>query len=366
MLSGGQRQRVMIAMALALEPGLLIADEPTTALDVTVQAGILELLTGLKNELAMSVLFITHDFGVMRKIAERILVMKEGKIVERGKREEIFSRPEAEYTRRLLEAVPKIDISRRAKKETPERGTTLMEARYLSKSFAVEKGLLKTASGRVDAVKEASFRIEKGRTLGIVGESGSGKTTLGKLIAGLLTPDSGEISGKDSRRKTQIVFQDPASSLDPRMKMKDIILEGAAISNIPKKDRDAMLRDVLFKVQLKYKDRDKYPHRFSGGEKQRIAIARALAVKPEIIVLDEPVSSLDVIIQSDIIGLLKHLQKELFLTYVFISHDLRIVGNMADFVAVMRNGEIVEYAPGELIYSSPRHEYTKKLISGVL
>ena len=361
-LSGGERQRVMIAMALGLNPELLIADEPTTALDVTIQKEILELMLSLKNELKISVLFITHDFGIINKVADRVLVMKDGKIVERGKKQDILSSPKDDYTKKLLAAVPKISI--KENEERIESTKSVITLKGLCKSFPVDGGIFRKEHDRVRAVRDVSFEIKEGKTLGLVGESGSGKTTLGKLVMNLLEADSGEITAE--RKIMQIVFQDPQSSLDPRMRIEDIVLEGPTIKGVKKLEKDKILRDVLFKVRLNYKDRLKYPHQFSGGERQRIAIARALAVNPQILILDEPVSSLDVIIQSDILDLLKGLQKELSLTYIFISHDLRVVRDMSDEIAVMYNGEIVEFGSRYQIYNSPKHPYTKQLLSSIL
>jgi len=350
LLSGGQRQRAMIAMAISMKPKLLIADEPTTALDVTIQAEILELILELKRELGMSVLFISHDFGVINKVADRFLIMKEGILVAK----------ESEYAKRLLEASR---LRAPAKAGLLAEGRVAITLKNLTKTFVVEKGVFKREGACVKAVRNVSLEIKEGKTLGVVGESGSGKTTLGKLIIGLLKADSG---AAELATPAQIVFQDPYSSLDPRMRMQDIVLEGPVIRGVKKSEREGILRDVLFRVHLNYKDRLKYPHQFSGGERQRIAIARALAVKPRILILDEPVSSLDVIIQREILKLLKDLQKELSLTYIFISHDLRVVEYMADEVAVMQEGKIVECAPCSRIYASPRHPYTKRLLASIL
>ncbi|MBL7155863.1 MAG: ABC transporter ATP-binding protein [Candidatus Omnitrophica bacterium] len=365
LLSGGERQRAMIAMAISLEPELLIADEPTTALDVTIQSEILKLLLELKKELRMSVIFITHDFGIINKIAERVLVMKNGKIIEEGKKEDILSFPKAEYTKKLLLAVPKITIKPETREENPAKmGRVLIEAKNLNKAFAIEKGLLRNTGEKIRAVVNVNLKIEEGKTVGLVGESGSGKTTLARLLLGLIQPDSGKVT--IPRRVAQIVFQDPYSSLDPRMRMRDIVLEGPTIRGASKAEKVSILKDVLSKTQLDYEERMKYPHQFSGGQRQRIAIARALAVNPKILILDEPVSSLDVLIQSDILKLLKDLQKTLSLTYVFISHDLRVVEYMADEVAVMYKGEIVELASRDRIYTSAQHPYTRRLLSSVL
>lgn len=367
LLSGGERQRVMIAMAIALNPKLLIADEPTTALDVTIQAEILELILGLKRDLDMAVLFITHDFGIIDKVSDRVLVMKDGKVVEKGKKVEILSQPREDYTKRLLEAVPRVPEARAGTSVGRETFVpAVITVKNLDKSFLVEGGIFKKAKTPVQAVRNVNLEIKEGRTLGLVGESGSGKTTLGKLLIGLLESDSGKVSHAAHSRMMQIVFQDPYSSLDPRMRMQDIVLEGPTIRRMKKNQKETVLREVLFKVHLSYKNRLKYPHQFSGGQRQRIAIARALAVDPRILILDEPVSSLDVIIQKELLDLLKELQKELSLTYIFISHDLRAVEYMADDVAVMYKGEIVEFASADRIYTSPKHPYTKRLLSSIL
>jgi len=369
LLSGGERQRAMIAMAISLHPRLLIADEPTTALDVTIQAEILELILKLKRELKMSVLFITHDFGIIDKIADRVLVMKEGKIVETGKKNELISSPQDEYTKKLLDAVPKMPVPGSVGKQIlpidRSPSETAMRIKNLTKSFVTEKGFFKRKGDIVRAVDNVTIDIKEGKTLGLVGESGSGKTTLGKLLINLIEADSGEV-GSAREKSIQIVFQDPYSSLDPRMRMSDIVMEGPKIKGVSKKEKENILRDVLFKVHLNYRDRFKYPHQFSGGQRQRIAIARALAVNPKILILDEPVSSLDVVIQRDILNLLKELQKGLNLTYVFISHDLRVVAHMADDIAVMCSGKIVEFAPTNQIYLNPQHPYTKQLLSSAL
>ncbi|MFH1380966.1 MAG: ABC transporter ATP-binding protein [Candidatus Omnitrophota bacterium] len=372
-LSGGERQRVMIAMAIALNPKLLIADEPTTALDVTIQAEILDLLLKLKDEQKMSLLFITHDFGIIKKIADRVLVMTGGRIVESGLKKDMLQTPKNAYTKKLIDAVPRMpDLPESpliGKPQIEEKsiatGKTAMTVQNLNKTFIIRKGFFKNRSDVVEAVKSVSFQIKQSKTLGLVGESGSGKTTLAKLLVGLLDADSGKIENVDACSDVQIVFQDPYNSLDSRMRMRDIVLEGPKVRGVERKERERILKDVLFKVHLNYADRLKYPHQFSGGERQRIAIARAIAVRPQILILDEPVSSLDVIIQAEVLRLLKELQKELKLTYVFISHDLRVVEYMSDDVAVMQNGEIVELASKNEIYFSSKHPYTKRLISSV-
>lgn len=374
-LSGGERQRIMIAMALSLGPKLLIADEPTTALDVTIQSEILKLIVKLNKDARMSVLFITHDVGVANEVADRILVMKDGSIVEAGNKTEVLRSPKHEYTKRLLGAVPKVDTTGEVRHG---RRPDFVIIESVSKTFDIERGFLRQKTGEVKAVNNVSIKIKKGETLGLVGESASGKTTLGKIVLGLTRADKGSlyIDGKDIneylrktpreiRRMMQIVFQDPYGSLDPHMRMGDIVNEGHSILGTNRKKRDDILKDILSKVNLFYKDRLKYPHQFSGGERQRIAIARALAVNPEFLVLDEPVSSLDVLIQAGILELLKNLQEEFNLTYLFISHDLRVVGYMSDEIAVMRKGEIVERGSKNSIYKSPKHPYTKRLLSSI-
>jgi ABC-type microcin C transport system duplicated ATPase subunit YejF len=374
-LSGGQRQRVMIAMALAHSPKLLIADEPTTALDVTIQSEILKLILRLKKEMGMSILFITHDLGVVNKIADKILVMKDGKIVESGPRACIMLAASDPYTKKLIDAIPKVGAADR--EIAPEAGV-IVKIEYVTKNFAIERGAWRKRVGEVRAVDKVSLDIKNGSTMGLVGESASGKTTLGRIVLGLLEPDAGRvlIEGRELgeslksqpgriREMMQIVFQDPYGSLDPHMCMGEIVTEGPAILGYGKTERGKILKDVLSKVSLKYDDISKYPHQFSGGERQRIAIARALAVKPKFLVLDEPVSSLDVSIQAGILKLLQDLQKELGLTYLFISHDLRVVGSISDEVAVMYKGSIVEIGPKNMIYSSPKHNYTKRLLSSI-
>lgn len=375
-LSGGQRQRAMIAMALALNPKLLIADEPTTALDVTIQSEILKLLRNLKKEFKMSVLFITHDFGVINEVADRVFVMKDGRIVEQGRKDYILKSPAHPYTRRLLEAIPRPE--REETTPFPGKADVLVEIKDISKSFSIERGFRRRKVGEVKAVEGVSLVLRKGRTLGLVGESASGKTTLGRMLLGLTEPDSGKIviDGKDLkeclrtapkavRRMMQIVFQDPYGSLDPRMRMEDIVLEGPTILGMKRPEKEELLKDALYKVKLEWSDRLRFPHQFSGGQRQRIAIARALAVKPKFLVLDEPVSSLDVSIQSDVLSLLRRLQRELGLTYLFISHDLRVVGSMSDEVAVMLKGKIVEISSASSIYKMPQHPYTKRLLESI-
>lgn len=373
-LSGGERQRVMVAMAIALGPRLLIADEPTTALDVTVQSEILKLLRTLKEELNMSLIFITHDFGIINEMADRIVVMRHGKVVDKGLKKEVLMYSKHPYTQKLIQAVPKIE-ERLTDAPLAKDSHTLIETKKLTKSFSIERGAFRREVGKIFAVKDVDMVIKKGQTVGLVGESGCGKSTLGRLLLGLEHQDAGEIlvNGKPFRgtpirrirEMMQIVFQDPYSSLDPRIPMGEIVLEGAKLIGLNIRERESVLRYVLGKVRLSYDDRLKYPHQFSGGERQRIAIARALAVKPEFLVLDEPVSSLDVLIQQDVLTLLKELKDDIGVTYLFISHDLRLVEYMSDVVYVMYNGGIVESGTRGEIYRNPKHPYTKQLLESI-
>lgn len=372
-LSGGERQRVMIAMSVMLNPRLLIADEPTTALDVTVQAQVLDVLRKIKEELKMSMLFITHDFGIVNMIADRVLVMNKGMIVDSGTKDKIFKSPENGYTKKLLDAVPKLRRAEASDEIAQNINEVFIELKNVNKTFSVGKGFFKNELFQVRAVNDVNMVIKKGDIVGLVGESGSGKSTLGRIILGLEKHDSGEIilneelaANKPHRRLReimQIVFQDPFGSLDPRMRMEEIITEGAPLAGISKDECDKRFKDVIDSVRLLYEERSKFPHQFSGGERQRIAIARALFVNPEFLVLDEPVSSLDVLVQKDILGLLKELQKNFNLTYLLISHDLRVVESMSNIVYVMKDGRIVESGSPEKIYNSPEDGYTKMLIN---
>ncbi|MER8971119.1 MULTISPECIES: ABC transporter ATP-binding protein [unclassified Mesorhizobium] len=371
-LSGGQRQRVMIAMALANEPELLIADEPTTALDVTVQAQILELLAGLKSRKNMSMLFITHDLGIVRKIADRVCVMTKGKIVETGPTKEIFANPQHAYTRHLLAAEPKGKPPAANQAAKP-----VMVGKDVKVWFPIKKGFFRRTVDNVKAVDGIDVAVRAGQTLGVVGESGSGKTTLGLALARMIS-STGIIQfngrGIDQlsfnemrplRRELQIVFQDPFGSLSPRMSVAEIIEEGLKIHE-PKLSpdaRDSRVVDVLGEVGLDPATRNRYPHEFSGGQRQRVAIARAMVLNPRFVMLDEPTSALDMSVQAQVVDLLRSLQAKHDLAYLFISHDLRVIRALANEVIVMRNGRIVEAGPSEQIFGSPRTDYTKALIS---
>jgi microcin C transport system ATP-binding protein len=371
-LSGGQRQRVMIAMALANEPDLLIADEPTTALDVTVQAQILKLLKEIQQRLGMSMLFITHDLGIVRKLADRVCVMNQGKIVEQGEVDRVFSSPQHPYTRALLAAEPKPDPAP-LQPEAP----IVVKTDDLKVWFPVRRGVLRKTVGHIKAVDGVSIAVRKGETLGIVGESGSGKTTLGLALLRLISSDGpivfmGEqIQGlkfkemRPHRRDMQIVFQDPYGSLSPRMSVADIIEEGLWVHHphLSNAEREDRVVRALKDVGLDPDTRFRYPHEFSGGQRQRIAVARAIALEPTFIVLDEPTSALDMLIQCQIVDLLRDLQKRRNLTYLFISHDLRVVAALASRLIVMRNGKVVEEGPAAELFKAPKSDYTRALFA---
>ncbi len=370
-LSGGQRQRVMIAMALANEPDLLIADEPTTALDVTIQAQILKLLKSLQARYGMALLFITHDLGIVRKMADRVCVMTQGRIVEQGPVAEVFDRPQHSYTQHLLSAEPK-GRPAAADPAAPE----ILRLDDLKVHFPIRRGVMRRTVGHVKAVDGVSLALREGHTIGLVGESGSGKTTLGLALLRLERSEGGiqfdgrELQGlsqrelRPMRREMQIVFQDPFSSLSPRMSVGEIVGEGLEVHRIgTKQERDVLIDQVLREVGLDPSSRERYPHEFSGGQRQRISIARALVLKPRLIVLDEPTSALDMSVQAQIVDLLRDLQQRHKLAYLFISHDLKVVRALADEVVVLRHGKVVERGPAKQIFEAPQTPYTQALIA---
>jgi len=371
-LSGGQRQRVMIAMALANQPELLIADEPTTALDVTVQAQILKLLKDLQARLGMALLLITHDLTIVRKVADRVCVMTDGRIVESGPAREIFERPQHAYTKHLLAAEPK--------GEPPHhdpRAPVVMEGDGVKVHFPIQRGLLKRTVGYVRAVDGIDLAVRRGQTVGVVGESGSGKTTLGLALLRLLKSQGAiRFSGQDIqgwssrrlrplRRQMQVVFQDPFASLSPRLSVGQIVGEGLKLHRIGDgpAGRRALVAKVLREVGLDPDSQDRYPHEFSGGQRQRISIARAMVLEPSFVVLDEPTSALDMSVQAQIVDLLRDLQARHGLAYLFISHDLRVVRALSDYIIVMRDGQVVEQGEAERIFERPQHPYTQALMA---
>jgi microcin C transport system ATP-binding protein len=370
-LSGGQRQRVMIAMALACEPKILIADEPTTALDVTIQARLLDLLKDLQRQLGMAMLLITHDLGIVRKMADRLVVMKDGHMVEAGETQKVFAKPKAAYTRNLMNSFP----TGEGVPVDPE-APVLLKTEHLNVKFGIREGLLRRKMGDIQAVDHVNLQLKQGHTLGIVGESGSGKTTLAMAILrlersqGKIWFNGGNIQDfsrkrlRPLRREMQVVFQDPYGSLSPRMSVSQIIAEGLEIHKIgaTQSERDAYVVQALKEVGLDPKARNRYPHEFSGGQRQRIAIARAIVLKPKLIVLDEPTSALDRTVQLDIIDLLRKLQTTHKLSYLFISHDLAVVRALSHEVLVMKAGKIVERGSAHSIFTSPQDLYTKALI----
>ena len=370
-LSGGQRQRVMIAMALANGPELLIADEPTTALDVTIQAQILDLLAELKRSEGLSLLFITHDLTIVRRVADRVCVMQGGEIVEQGPTAEVFAAPRHPYTQKLLAAHASGHPD-----PVPANAPEVLRTEALKVWFPVTSGLMRRVSGHVKAVNEASLVVRAGETLGIVGESGSGKTTLAlailRLIAseGRVVLDGRDLSAVSSsglrplRRHMQVVFQDPFGSLSPRMTAEAIVAEGLGVHGLePGRNRREMVAEIMAEVGLDPSTMDRYPHEFSGGQKQRLAIARAMILRPRLVVLDEPTSALDMTVQVQIVELLRDLQRRHGLAYVFISHDLRVVRALSHRVMVMRAGDIVESGPAESLFANPQEDYTKALLT---
>ncbi len=407
-MSGGQRQRVMIAMAIACEPDLLIADEPTTALDVTIQKQILELLADLQKKYGMSVLFITHDLAVIADIADNVIVMYRGDIVEQNTVEEIFDNPQHPYTKGLINCRPSLEknperlptvsdfmtdegkekafdleaisLAKEVRPIDEIENPVILEIRNLKKHFPLQKGFLGNTLSWVKAVDDVTLKVRKGRTLGLVGESGCGKTTLGRSILRLIEPTSGEVvyKGEDivkydntkmreMRKKMQIIFQDPYASLNPRMTIASTLMEPMLIHGIGKdrKERLQLAGELIERCGLPASMLNRYPHEFSGGQRQRICIARALAVKPDFIICDESVSALDVSVQAQILNLLLDLQEEFGLTYIFISHDLAVVKFISDEIAVMNKGKVVEYADAKAIYDSPQDAYTQKLLSAI-
>ena len=381
--SGGMKQRIMIAIALAGKPDLLIADEPTTALDVTIQAQVLNLLRKLQSETGMSILFITHDIGVASQMADHIAVMQNGSIVELKTKKELFSNPENPYTQKLFDAIPSWE-KRTEENEIEEiertESTSLLKVKDLKVYYPIRKGIFKRTIGHVRAVDSVTIDLHAGETVAIVGESGSGKTTMGKGILQLLEVTSGDITYQKTdlnrldapslrklRSDIQIVFQDPYSSMNPRMMVNDIIQEGMLAQGVgeSKKERDEHTVKLLEQVGLLPEYRYRYPHEFSGGQRQRICIARALAVKPKLIICDEPTSALDVSVQAQILSLLKDLQKEYQLGYLFITHNISVVEYIAHYVAVMYEGKIVEQGAVEKILKNPKNPYTKNLLSAV-
>jgi microcin C transport system ATP-binding protein len=369
-LSGGQRQRVMIAMALANKPDVLIADEPTTALDVTIQAQILDLLKDLKDSEGMGLLFITHDLGIVRRIADRVCVMQHGEIVEQGPTKEIFDAPQHPYTIKLLSAEPT-----GAPAPVAPEAEEIVNTEHLKVWFPIQQGLLRRTVGHVKAVNDATLSVRAGETLGIVGESGSGKTTLALAIMRLISSEGGiTFMGQDVRKWStrelrrlrkdmQIVFQDPFGSLSPRMTCFQIIAEGLDIHKVdPNRDQRELVHEVMVEVGLDPATMDRYPHEFSGGQRQRIAIARAMVLRPRLLVLDEPTSALDMTVQVQIVELLRDLQVKYGLAYLFISHDLKVVRAMSHKVLVMKRGDVVEYGAAEDLYDRPQSDYTRTLL----
>jgi microcin C transport system ATP-binding protein len=371
-LSGGQRQRVMIAMALANEPDLLIADEPTTALDVTVQAQILKLLMEIRTRLGMSMLFITHDLGIVRRIADTVCVMNNGKIVEKGPVEQVFTSAKHPYTKALLAAEPKPDPAP-PRPEAP----VVMSSRDLKVWFPIKRGLLRKTVGHIKAVDGVSVSVRQGETLGVVGESGSGKTTLGLALLRLISSDGpivflgNEIQGlrfkqmRPIRRDMQIVFQDPYGALSPRMPVGDIVAEGLGVHqpSLSAEEREVRVIKALQEVGLDPATRFRYPHEFSGGQRQRISIARAAVLEPSFVVLDEPTSALDMLFQAQMVALLRDLQRKRDLTYMFISHDLRVVASLASHLIVMRHGKVVEEGVASDLFRNPKSDYTQALFA---
>ena len=374
-ISGGQRQRVMIAMSLALSPRLIIADEPTTALDVTTQLQILKLIRELQAEDGAGVLFITHDFGVVAEIADRVAVLRQGELVESGTADAVLNAPQHPYTRALIAAVPTLTAP---PARTFAEAAPALSARHLVKEFGARGGFLSGRRNAVKAVNDVSFDLRQGETLGIVGESGSGKTTVARLIVRLLDADSGSVrlSGDDImaadretlrrlRADIQMIFQDPMASLNPRKRVVDLIAQGPIVHGASPKDAREKARALLEMVELSPAAAERYPHEFSGGQRQRIGIARALALEPKVIVADEPVSALDVSIQAQVLKLLANLREKLDLSMIFVTHDLRVATQLCDRIAVMQKGVVVETGPTAEVFSNPQHNYTQTLLASI-
>jgi peptide/nickel transport system ATP-binding protein len=373
-LSGGQRQRVMIAMAMANRPALLIADEPTTALDVTTQRQILRLIDDLRRDHGMGVLLITHDFGVVADVADRVFVLRHGRIVEEGTVEQVLRHPHDPYTRELIDAVPKAQVRAKPRAAT---GAPLLRVENLCKTFTVRRGWFQPAR-EVVAAGGISLTLHQGETLAVVGESGSGKSTLGRMIMRLTEPDSGAIrlgnqdlrqlrgeALRQARRGLQIVFQDPFASLDPRQKVGDAVARGPMAFGTPRAEAMQAARALLDRVGLSPQAADRYPHEFSGGQRQRICIARAIALKPAVLIADEAVSALDVSVQAQVLALLAELRREMQLAMIFITHDLRIAAEIADRVIVLQKGRIVEQGPTAEVFSNPAETYTRELLDAI-
>ena len=377
-LSGGQRQRVMIAMALALEPAILIADEPTTALDVTTQAQILKLIKEIQRSMHMAVMFITHDFGVVADIADRVLVMEKGVVVEQGPASALLNHPQHPYTKRLIAAVPhgtskdSVADTQNTLSETP-----VLEVKNLRKTYVTARGLF-VQKRIVKAVDDVSFTVKRGKTLGIVGESGSGKSTIGKCLLKLIEIDGGQmlIDGKDiaplsaaqfrpQRHKIQMIFQDPFASLNPRHTVGRILMDGPMANGVPRAQAEQRARELLRLVELEESAFDRYPNAFSGGQRQRIGIARALALDPELLVADESVSALDVSVQAQVLKLLQDIQQRLQVAMIFITHDLRVAAQVCDEIVVMHQGRIVEQGTPANVFDQPQDKYTQTLIAAI-
>ncbi len=373
-LSGGQRQRVMIAMAMANRPGLLIADEPTTALDVTTQAQILTLIDDLRRSHGMGVLFITHDFGVVAAIADKVVVMRHGRVIEQGVAEDVLLRPRDAYTRNLIDAVPKGPTSIRHQNRT---GAPVLSARHLRKTFTTRQGLFR-APRRTVAVDDVSLDLFEGETIAIVGESGSGKSTLGRLIMRLTEPDKGviELEGRNfcqmrgetlrfARRRLQIVFQDPFASLNPRQTVGEAVARGPIAYGVSREDARKLARRLLHRVGIGERATERYPHEFSGGQRQRICIARSLALEPRVLLADEAVSALDVSVQAEVLKLLAELRDEMHLAMLFVTHDLRVAAAIADRIIVLRQGKVVEQGLTSDIFHKPAAQYTRDLLDAI-